>query len=409
MSYELIVIGGGVTGSSLASRMASSGARVLIVEREPRFRDRIRGEALQPWGVAEARKLGISEVLQGRVAELLWFDQILNGELAFHRDLAATTVPGQPMWGFYHPDAQEVLLSHAAACGAEVLCAATLERVVPGPRPKVMIAVGGEKLEYEARLVALCGGRNPIARSELGFTVRRGSIPLLLSGVRLGCLSPQIDPTIAYVANDTKTGCVAGLFPQPEGYARAYFGYHPQSCGRIQGDGDFSRFREMFIATAGKAIAFGDAQPLGPLASFECADVWVDHPYRDGVALLGDAAASSDPSWGQGLSLGFRAARILSDELLADSDWDAAAHRYAKCHDRDYGAVRTVTGWFYDIFQDLGPQADIRRFRALPLIAADPTRVPDVLFSGPEFPLDGRSRARFFGDEDEAQVAAAQF
>jgi hypothetical protein len=40
--------------------MARSGARVLIVERETKFRDRIRGEALQPWGVAEARKLGIA-------------------------------------------------------------------------------------------------------------------------------------------------------------------------------------------------------------------------------------------------------------------------------------------------------------------------------------------------------------
>jgi 2-polyprenyl-6-methoxyphenol hydroxylase-like FAD-dependent oxidoreductase len=402
MSYDLIVVGGGVTGSSLASRMASNGAHVLIVERETEFRDRIRGEALQPWGVAEARKLGIAETLRETTAELLCFDQILNGQLAFHRDLKATTIPAQPMWGFYHPKAQEVLLAHAAACGAEVLRAATLERVVPGSKPKVTIAVSGRKLEHEARLVALCGGRNPSVRSELGFAIRRGSIPLLLSGIRLNRLPSQLDPAVAYVANDTTSGCVAGLFPQPGGYARAYFGYHPQTCARIQGDADFSRFRDLFLATAGKAIPFGDAQPAGPLASFECVDVWVDHPYRNGTALLGDAAASSDPSWGQGLALAFRAARLLSDELLADSDWDAAGHRYATRHDRDYGAVRQVTGWFYDIFQQLGPEADARRSRALPLIAQDPTRAPDVLFSGPEFPLDNLSRARFFGNEAQA-------
>jgi 2-polyprenyl-6-methoxyphenol hydroxylase-like FAD-dependent oxidoreductase len=405
MSYDLIVIGGGVTGSALASRMASAGARVLIVERESGFRDRVRGEALQPWGVAEARKLGIADILEETAAELLWFDQILNGQLAFHRDLKATTLQGQPMWGFYHPKAQEVLLAHAEACGVEVLRGATVERVVAGAKPKVIVAARGEKLEHEARLVALCGGRNPAARAELGFTVRRGSTALLLSGVRLNRLPSQLDRAIGYVANDTNTGCVSALFPQPEGYARAYFGYFPQTCARIQGDGDFSRFRELFVATAGKAIPFGDAQPVGPLASFECADVWVDHPYRDGIALVGDAAAASDPSWGQGLALGFRAARILSDELLADSDWDAAAHRYAISHDHDYGAVRQVTGWFYEIFQELGPEADARRSRALPLIAEDPTRVPDVLFSGPEFPLDALSQARFFGDEVQAATA----
>jgi len=59
--------------------------------------------------------------------------------------------------------------------------------------------------------------------------------------------------------------------------------------------------------------------------------------------------------------------------------------------------VRKVTGWFYDMLQRLGPEADARRARALPLIAQDPTRVPDTLFSGPEAPLRADARARFFG------------
>jgi 2-polyprenyl-6-methoxyphenol hydroxylase-like FAD-dependent oxidoreductase len=213
-----------------------------------------------------------------------------------------------------------------------------------------------------------------------------------------------VDRSVAYVANNVSTGAVAALFPQRGDRARAYFGFHPQKCSRLQGEGDFTRFREMFTTAAGKAIPLGDSKPAGPLASFECADVWVAHPYRDGVALAGDAASSNDPSWGQGLSLAFRDARVLSDELLAGTDWDAAANRYAQRHDADYGVVSKVSGWFYDVFQRLGPGADARRARTLPLIAQDPTRVPDVLFSGPEFPLEASSQARFFG-EDSRPVA----
>ena len=52
------------------------------------------------------------------------------------------------------------------------------------------------------------------------------------------------------------------------------------------------------------------------------------------MVLIGDAAATTDPTWGQGLSLGFRDARVLRDELLSDDDWPAAADRYADEHDR---------------------------------------------------------------------------
>jgi 2-polyprenyl-6-methoxyphenol hydroxylase-like FAD-dependent oxidoreductase len=401
MKYDLIVVGGGVAGSALARRMAAAGASVLVLERETEFRDRIRGESLQPWGVAEARKLGVGETLGPAAAELRWFEQSINGERAFRRDLVATTIPGEAMWGIYHPDMQEKLLTQAAAAGAEVRRGVTAQQVLPGRKPKVMIGSAGQPSELEARLVVICAGRNPALRAQLGFSVKRGSIPLLLSGVWLSDLPIEVERSVAYVANDVSTGAVAGLFPQKGDRARAYFGFHPQKCSRLQGVGDFARFRQMFTATAGKAIPFGDAKAAGPLASFECADVWVDHPYRDGVALAGDAASSNDPSWGQGLSIAFRDARVLSDQLLAGTDWDAASNRYADCHDADYSVVRRVSGWFYDLFQRLGPEADARRARALPLIAEDPTRVPDVLFSGPEFPLDATSHARFFGEDSQ--------
>lgn len=398
VAYDLIVVGGGIAGASLAKRMAEGGARVVVLERESEFRDRIRGECLVPWGVGEARQLGVAEVLRSCANEMKWVQLSLNGQIAMKRDLFATTPQGAGMWGFYHPQAQEALLAAAAAAGAEVRRSATVQRIVPGANPKVEVAQNNGNAELEGRLVAYGAGRNPALRAELGFASRRGSIPLFLSGVWLKAVPPEVDPAVAYIANDLVSGAVAALFSQPDGKARAYFGFHPEGCPRLQGEASIARFRQEFDKTSGGTIPLGEAQPAGPLASFECADAWVEHPYRSGVALLGDAASSNDPSWGQGLSLALRDARVLSEELLADANWEAAGERYAVRHDQHYGVIRTVSGWFYDIFQRLGPEADARRARALPRFAADPTLMPDSLYSGPDVPLPADARARFFAE-----------
>jgi 2-polyprenyl-6-methoxyphenol hydroxylase-like FAD-dependent oxidoreductase len=125
----------------------------------------------------------------------------------------------------------------------------------------------------------------------------------------------------------------------------------------------------------------------------------VDHPYKDGVALIGDAAASSDPSWGQGLSLTVRDARVLRDHLLRHDKWEDAGHAYAADHDHHYGAIHSVNDWQAELLFAVGPEAEARRARALPLIAQDPTRVPDHNFAGPDLPHDDSVRRRFFGEE----------
>jgi hypothetical protein len=49
------------------------------------------------------------------------------------------------------------------------------------------------------------------------------------------------------------------------------------------------------------------------------------------------------------------------------------------------------------MFQEQGPEADQRRATALPLIAADPTRIPDHIICGPELSIDESVRLRFLG------------
>jgi 2-polyprenyl-6-methoxyphenol hydroxylase-like FAD-dependent oxidoreductase len=126
------------------------------------------------------------------------------------------------------------------------------------------------------------------------------------------------------------------------------------------------------------------AKQAGPFATFEGLDDFVEHPYKDGIALLGDAAATSDQTWGQGLSLTVRDARFLRDELLATDDWDAAGHAYAEKHDANYEAIREAEHWFTTVFMDPRPEAMAIRAKVLPMMMADPTIVPDTTMIGPE-------------------------
>src|ERR1051326_1725184 len=63
MAFDAVVVGGGLAGATFASVMARSGYKVLVLEREARFKDRVRGENMLPWGVAAARRLGIFDEL----------------------------------------------------------------------------------------------------------------------------------------------------------------------------------------------------------------------------------------------------------------------------------------------------------------------------------------------------------
>ncbi len=77
---------------ALAIAMARSGARVLVLEKETKFRDRVRGEAVAPSGVAEARELGIADVLVRTCAKEVAFMEMGLGP----RNLVETTPQKEP-------------------------------------------------------------------------------------------------------------------------------------------------------------------------------------------------------------------------------------------------------------------------------------------------------------------------
>src|SRR2546430_2678641 len=64
-TYDLLIICGGIGGWARAAVMARAGASVLVLEASAEFPDRVRGEWIAPWGVAETRRLGLYDLLVG--------------------------------------------------------------------------------------------------------------------------------------------------------------------------------------------------------------------------------------------------------------------------------------------------------------------------------------------------------
>ncbi|HET6863046.1 MAG TPA: NAD(P)/FAD-dependent oxidoreductase [Pyrinomonadaceae bacterium] len=391
--YDIVTVGGGLGGCSLAKVMAEHGKRVLVLEREQNFRDRVRGEFMTPWGVAEVRSLGIYELIRDNCGIDAQTSQLGFGP----RDLPSTTPQQLPGLGFSHPEMQEVLLDAAKNGGAEVRRGVTVTGIKPGATPAVtFLDENGDDQEVNARLVVAADGRTSSARKWAGFEVKESPQPFYFAGLLLkGVAAPEDEVYLLFLPH---VGACTAMTPVGRGRFRTYVAYGDSEGMRLQGEHNISNF----LADARRAELVADyfhkAEPIGPLASFRCGDFWVEHPFKDGVALVGDAGSTSDPAFGQGLATTARDVRVLRDSLLANDDWDAAGHAFATEHDRYSQVIRRVSQWFRSLFLEQGVDADARRARAMPLIAQDETRVPDHLFSGPDLASDDSVRRRFFGE-----------
>ena len=71
---EIVIVGAGVLGSSLASVLSRDGRKVTVIERDLQEPNRIVGELLQPGGYAALQKLG----LKGRESSHLVFVSAAN-------------------------------------------------------------------------------------------------------------------------------------------------------------------------------------------------------------------------------------------------------------------------------------------------------------------------------------------
>ena len=392
---DVVIIGGGIAGGTLAIVLARSGLRVTLVEREAAFRDRIRGDSLFPWGAALAQELGIHDLLAAGGSRPLPYWQVYDGAAPSESYVWGKDIPTPDVvWGVYLPQLQETLLHAAQDAGAEVLRPARATSVLPGDPPRVTVEQDGQSWTISPRLVIGADGRESGLRRVIGAETTHARTHHMLGGA-----------LVSGVTLDADTGHMGRLdggkvmvFRHGGESARLYLVCSPEVADTLR-PGGFDAYRA-YCAQALPEGALSDAQPLGPVAFFPGIDVYPDRMIGDGVVLVGDAAGASDPALGSGTGLALLDVQEISRRMLDTEDWQTAIEDFARARAGWYEPMRAFGEWTGPLDTDTGPEADAARDRAERAKEADRWRNGYGAFFafGPRgLPVNDEVRAHFLG------------
>ncbi len=397
---DVVIVGGGVAGSSLATVLQWAGIATAVIEREAVFRDRVRGEGLHPWGHRQAVASGLDRVLREAGANPLpvwqtYADRAPNEPTRWDDD----PENDYPEFGISHPRLQEAGIAAAGVAGAVVIRPASARSVErSGDRWRVCVErADGTDLTVSGRLLVGADGRTSVVRRWLGVPVTTDPEHHRFGGVLVEGVKLEESKTHAIGFE----GGISYLLPQGDGRARIYAGgvrpvIEPLAADRSGG---------ALIRFLGEHLPAGSLDGVtaaGPNAFFPNGDIVPEQIAGPGWVLAGDAAGANDPSVGQGLSLTFRDVRRLSELLSEGDDWQAAVETFATERRAYHAVTREHARWIASLTMEQGEEVARRREGVRLAKEADPTQggFAFIYTRGPmRLVADETARAHYFGED----------
>ena len=240
LTPEVVIVGGGIAGGTMATVLARNGLEVTVLERETTYPDRVRGEWIAPWGVAEFKRLGLVQFLNENGAipreRNVPYDENWPPDAAEHRAFDFTKLPADlptPLC-IGHPTMCNALAASAKAAGAQVLTGIKKIEVTAGAQPAVSFSSNDEPIQLRPRLVIGADGRNSVLRKQLGFSVQADEPHNLLGGMLVANVRRLASPGASDRNEDRFHYFV---FPQGKDMVRLYACYDFVDSRKFSGAG----------------------------------------------------------------------------------------------------------------------------------------------------------------------------
>ncbi len=362
MTADVMIVGAGPAGSSIAIRLARAGVDVALLERSRFPRTKVCGEYLSPGALAALRDLGCADVVLAGAHRLRRVSLA-----AFGAGPALLTLPGEGALSLARATLDSALRDAAHACGARAVHGAFLHAV----EEEGSIAIAfrdGDGSDHTCRARVLVGAdgawSSVAARCGLAGGQRRGgrwAVGGHLHGVESGS-SDTLEMCLGsggYYARNPLGGDVANallVLPSPiAGDDAADAIVDEVSAGRMRFEG----------AKLEKRVA------IGPLR-YEPSRVALGR-----VLLSGDAAGLLDPFVGQGVAIALESSVATTGAalaLLAGGRAGQAARSLARAR-RELVLPRRIVAFAVDTVM----RTPLMRARAARSVRRDPAVAETVL------------------------------
>ena len=373
MDFDVIIIGGGLVGTSLAATLKQSGLSLALVESQPaprRTEDQPADQKINPgvewdnrvyaispgsrcfleqsdaWSLMDATRIAPIETMRvfGDTGAELEFSAYQMGvaELAC---IVETRALQQALWRVLQTQ-ENLTLLHPHRCVslrfAADVATLTLE---DGRTLKTNLVVGAD-------------GRDSWVREQTG--INAAPLDFQQYGVVANFSTELPHRDIAY--QWFQPDGILALLPLPGNRVSMVWAVTPEMSARLLKISPEELCVEVAIASFN---TLGDLQLITPPAAFPLHMLVLPKISAPRVALIGDAAHNMHPLAGQGVNVGFRDARQLAQILLdRGAQNDCGAAQLLRCYERkrkeDIYTMQTMTYGLKHLFNN-----DIPLLRAM--------------------------------------------